>query len=199
MAEPVESVVALRPRPGRPRSEACNAAIEDAVLDLLVEDGFGGVTMEGVAGRAGVGKATVYRRWSSKEQMVLDAVLRRCEEHVVSPDTGTLRGDLLEYCQAMLRKFRKDGPIMSAFVAETARNPALAESFRRTFLDGRRAAVREILIRGVVRGELAAHADLELLGDLGSALMWHRMAVSGAALSDDLPERVAELIVRAGK
>jgi len=198
MPETVDTVVALRGRPGRPRSEACDVAIEDAVLDLLVEDGYQGVTMEGVAARAGVGKATIYRRWSARDSMVLDAVLRRCEEHIVSPDTGCLRGDLVEYGQALLHKFRKDGPILAAFVAETARNPALAESFRRTFLDDRRAAIREILARGVARGELAAAADLELLGDLSSAVMWHRMVVTGAPLTDDLPGRIADLVVATG-
>jgi AcrR family transcriptional regulator len=184
-----------RGRVGRPRSEACDAAIESAVLDLLVEEGFPGVTMEGVAARAGVGKATLYRRWNTKDQLVLDAVVRRCSEHVVLPDTGSLRGDVVAHGQAMVRKFRRDGAILWAFAAETARNPALAESFRRTFLDDRRAAMREVLARGVSRGELPVDADLELLGDIGSALLWHRLAITGAPLSDDLPERIADLIV----
>jgi AcrR family transcriptional regulator len=189
-----ETVVAIRGRPGRPRSEACDAAIEAAVLDLLVEDGYAGVTMEGVAARAGVGKATVYRRWHAKDDLVLDAVIHRCAEHVVSPDTGSLRGDLVEYYRAVVGKFRVDGSIMRAFVAETARNEALGESFRREFLDDRRAAIRDVLTRGIERGELRADADIELLGDLGSALLWHRLAITGAPLTDDLPERIAELI-----
>jgi AcrR family transcriptional regulator len=188
-----------RGRAGRPRSEACDLAIESAVLDLLVEEGFPGVTMEGVAARAGVGKATVYRRWSSKDQLVVDAVARRCGEHVVSPDTGCLRGDVVAIGRAMLRKFRLHGAILRAFAAETARNPALGESFRRTFLDERRAAMREVLARGVARGELPPDADLELLGDVGSALLWHRLSITGAPLSDDLPDRIADLIVASGR
>jgi AcrR family transcriptional regulator len=188
-----------RGRVGRPRSEACDLAIESAVLDLLVEEGFPGVTMEGVAARAGVGKATVYRRWSSKDQLVVDAVARRCGEHVVSPDTGCLRGDVVAIGRAMLSKFRLHGAILRAFAAETARNPALGESFRRTFLDERRAAMREVLARGVARGELPPDADLELLGDVGSALLWHRLSITGAPLSDDLPDRIADLIVASGR
>jgi AcrR family transcriptional regulator len=188
-----------RGRAGRPRSEACDLAIESAVLDLLVEEGFPGVTMEGVAARAGVGKATLYRRWSSKDQLVVDAVARRCGEHVVSPDTGSLRGDVVAIGRAMLCKFRLHGAILRAFAAETARNPALGESFRRTFLDERRAAMRDVLARGVARGELPPYADLELLGDVGSALLWHRLSITGVPLSEDLPERIADLIVASGR
>jgi len=191
----VTDVAPARGRAGRPRSEACDLAIEGAVLDLLVEDGYPGVTMEGVAARAGVGKATLYRRWHAKDRLVLDAVIHRCGEHVVSPDTGSLRGDVIEHTRALVTKFRLHGPILRAFAAETARNPALAESFRRTFLDDRRAAMREVLARGVARGELPPDADIELLGDVGSALLWHRLAITGAPLSDDLPERIADLVV----
>jgi len=182
-------------RPGRPRSEVCDRAIETAALDLLVEQGWTGVTMEGIAVRAGVGKATVYRRWEDREQLLLDSVVHRCAEHVVSPDTGTLRGDLIELYRGLLRKFWRDGEVLRAFTAVVARDPGLAEAFRRTFLDERRAATREVLARGIARAELAADADLELLGDVGSALMWHRFSISGAPLDPDLPERIADLIL----
>ena len=183
-------------RPGRPRSEEADRAIEAAALDLLVADGFDGMSMEGVATRAGVGKSTVYRRWPTKEHLVLDAVVRRCAEHVVSPDTGSLHGDLVALFEALLAKFRRDGEILRAFVTATSRSGELADAFQRTFLDDRRAAMRDVLARGVGRGELPADADLELLGDLGSALMWHRMVISGAPLSDDLPQRLANLVCR---
>jgi AcrR family transcriptional regulator len=181
-------------RAGRPRSEAADAAIEEAVLGLLVDEGYAGVTMEGVAARAGVGKATLYRRWPTKEQLVLAAVVHRCREHVVTPDTGSLRGDIVAHCTAALSKLRRHGAILRAFAAETAVNPALAESFRRVFLDERRAAMREVLARGVARGELPPGADIELLGDLGPALLWHRLTATGAPLTDDLPERIAAVI-----
>ena len=181
---------AKRPRPGRPRDEGRGRAIEAAAIDLLVEEGFAGMTMEGVAARAGVGKATIYRRWDTKDDLVVDAFLQRCRDHVVSPDTGTLRGDLLQVYRALLEKFRRDGLVTQAFVAEQRRHPGLAETFRSAFLNERRAAIREVLARGVARGELAADADLDLLGDVGSALMWHRLTISGAPLDDDLPERI---------
>jgi AcrR family transcriptional regulator len=182
-------------RPGRPRSEDCDRAIEAAALDLLVEQGWAGVTMEGIALRAGVGKATVYRRWDNREDLILDSVVHRCAEHIVSPDTGSLRTDLIELYRGLLRKFWRDGDVLRAFTAVVARDPDLADAFRRTFLDERRAAARDVLTRGIERGELAADADLELLGDVGSALIWHRLSISGAPLDPDLPERIVNLIL----
>jgi AcrR family transcriptional regulator len=179
-------------RPGRPRSQVCDRAIASAALELLVEDGFARMTMEGVASRAGVGKATVYRRWDTKEELVVDAYLAHAEDHIVSPDTGTLRGDLLEVFTAVLGKFRRDGRIAQAFAAEQGRHPNLARTFRETFLADRRAAMRQILQRGQARGELGPDADLELLSDVGSAIMWHRLTVTGAPLTADLPQRIVD-------
>ena len=183
-----------RCRVGRPRSEAVDAAIEHAVLELLVDEGYGGVTMEGVAARAGVGKASLYRRWPTKEQLVIAAVVNRCGERIVTPDTGSLAGDVGEYCNEVLTKLRRHGGILRAFAAGTALNPALAAAWRTTFLDERRAEVRQVLQRAVDRGELPPDADLELLGDVGPALLWHRLTVTGDPLTDDLPDRIAALI-----
>jgi|SRR5579871_3397745 len=188
-----------RCRVGRPRSEAVDAAIEDAVLELLVDDGYGGITMEGVAARAGVGKASLYRRWPTKEQLVIAAVVARCGGRIASPDTGSLSGDVTVYCREVLTKLRRHGSILRAFAAGTALNPALAEAWRTTFLDERRAEVRQVLQRAVARGELPPDADLELLGDAGPALLWHRLTVTGAPLTDDLPARIAALVASSAR
>jgi len=177
-------------RPGRPRDEDRGRAIESAAIDLLVEYGFAGMTIEGVAARAGVGKATIYRRWATKADLVVDAFVSQFREHVVSPDTGSLRADLLELYRALLNKFRREGLAAQAFAAERRRHPELAETFRTAFLNERRGAMRDVLNRGIARGELPADADVELLGDVGSALMWHRLTITGAPLEDDLPERI---------
>lgn len=186
---------ATRPRPGRPRSEDRDRAIESAALDLLVEVGFDSMTIEGIAARAGVGKATVYRRWSGKAALVADAVQHRCLEHVVAPDTGDVRADLTEVLRALVRKFQRDGRIMEAFAAEQGRHPELAEAFRTLFLSERRAAIQAIVQRGVDRGQLPPTTDVELLADVGPAVLWHRFAVTGAPVGDDLPERIVEQFV----
>jgi AcrR family transcriptional regulator len=179
-------------RPGRPRSDDRDGVIEAAALDLLVEQGYAGLSIEGVAARAGVGKATIYRRWDSKLDLVLDAVIHRCQEHVVTPDTGSLRSDLLEMYRSMLTKYRRDGDVMRAFVAEQSRHPELGRAFRAMFLHERRAVVYGSLERAVERGELSPDSDIELLVDVGAAITWHRFAVTGAPLADDLPERIVD-------
>ncbi len=182
-------------RAGRPRSPQADQAIEAAALDLLVEQGYARLSIEGVAARAGVGKTTIYRRWDSKLELVLDAVVHRCAEHIVSPDTGDVRQDMRLMFEALLAKFRRDGPIMQAFIAEQSRHPELGEAFREMFLNDRRQATRDILARGVARGQLPKDTDIELLGDVGSAIIWHRLTVSKAPLTDDLPERIVRQLL----
>ncbi|MHB8465703.1 MAG: TetR/AcrR family transcriptional regulator [Acidimicrobiales bacterium] len=188
----LDAAVDVARRPGRPRSEDLDHAIEAAALELLVEQGYGGMSVEGIAALAGVGKATIYRRWESKLELILDAVVHRGREHVVSPDTGSLRSDLLEIFEAVLAKFRRDGDVMRAFVAEQSRHPELGRAWRATFLDERRAVMRQVLARALERGELPVDSDLELLVDVGAALFWHRFTVTGAALDDDLPRRIVD-------
>jgi AcrR family transcriptional regulator len=179
-------------RRGRPRSELCDRAIEAAALDLVVEHGFAGMSIEGVAARAGVAKTTIYRRWDCKAALVVDAFVHRSCDRVVSPDTGSLRADLIEMWRAFLRSLQHDGGLMEAFVAEQRRHPELAEAFRATFLKQRRAVVRAVLERGVERGELPPSADLDLLVDVGSSILWYRFLITGAPLDDDLPERIVD-------
>lgn len=186
----ITEVDAIERRRGRPRNLACDRAIEDAAIDLLVEDGFGRMSMEGIAARAGVGKATIYRRWETKAALVVDAVHNCCGEQFEPPATGSARADLIEMLRQNLVRAQQHGPVMQAFAAELGRHPELAETFRNTFLAGRRAVVQEILQRGVSTGELPADADVELLVDIGPALVWHRLTVTGEPLDDDLPERI---------
>jgi AcrR family transcriptional regulator len=181
-----------RPQRGRPRDESCDRAIRAAALDLVVEQGFAGLTIEGVAARAGVAKTTVYRRWGSKAALVIDAFLRGGRDHSVAPDTGSVRGDLLEMLRAFLHMVQTQGELVQALVAEQRRHPELAEAFRSTFLNQKKAAVREVLARGVARGEIAPDGDMGLLADVGAALIWYRLSISGAALDDDLPERIVD-------
>jgi AcrR family transcriptional regulator len=143
-----------------------------------------------------VGKATVYRRWNTKQDLVVDAVLHRCQATAVSPDTGSVRDDLLELLRSLVQRFQRDGEVIAAFAAEQGRHPELAEVFRTTFLAERRSVTQEVIRRGIARGELPADTDVELIGDMGPALMWHRLTMSGLPLSKDLPERIVAQVLR---
>jgi len=190
-------VEAHRP-PGRPRSAEADRAILRAAVDLLADEGYGGVTMEGVAARAGVGKATVYRRWPCKSALVVDAVTACRESGVHPPDTGSAREDLLVFVRGFMHHLRTSdaGRVMPALVAELSRHPELAAEFREGFLQTRRAKVLEAVRRGVERGQVRAGVDAELVADAVVAVLLHRFLVTGMEIDDDLPERVVDVLWR---
>ncbi len=190
-------VEAHRP-PGRPRSAEADRAILRAAVDLLADEGYGGVTMEGVAARAGVGKATVYRRWPCKSALVVDAVTTCRESGVRPPDTGSAREDLLVFVRGFMHHLRTSdaGRVMPALVAELSRSPELAQAFREGFVQPRRAKVLEAVRRGVERGEVRAGVDPELVADGVVALLLHRFLVTGMEIDDELPERVVDILWR---
>ena len=150
---------------GRPRSEEAHKAILDATLELLVEVGFSGLTVEGVATRAGVGKATIYRRWPSKLPLVVEAFsqLPALEEI----DTGNLVDDLTQMLRGYLQLFNSTplGTVLPSLVGERAHNPELSELFD-PVTRGRRQPLLKVLQRAVERGDLASDLDLELAADL---------------------------------
>lgn len=184
--------------PGRPRSAEADRAILQAAVDLLADEGYGGVTMEGVAARAGVGKATVYRRWPCKSALVVDAVTACRESGVQPPDTGSARQDLLVFVYGFLNHLRTSdaGRVMPALVAELSRSAELAQAFREGFVQPRRAKVLEAVRRGVERGEVRAGVDPELVADGVVAFLLHRFLVTGMEIDDDLPERLVDMLWR---
>jgi AcrR family transcriptional regulator len=193
-----EIAVDVHRPPGRPRSAEADRAILRAAVDLLADEGYGGVTMEGVAARAGVGKATVYRRWPCKSALVVDAVTTCRESGVLPPDTGSARADLLVFIRGFMDHLRTSdaGRVMPALVAELSRSPELAQAFREGFVQPRRAKVLEAVRRGVDRGEVRAGVDPELVADGVVALLLHRFLVTGMEIDDGLPERLVDMLWR---
>jgi AcrR family transcriptional regulator len=152
-------------RRGRPRSEKAQEAILDATLALLAETGLTGLTVEGVAARAGVGKATIYRRWSSKLPLVLDAITTLPELRV--PTTGTLRGDIRQIIHELVKALRQSplGRVLPHLTGERRVDAAVDEAVGR-FIVVRRAPLIEVVRRGLERGEVPASLDAEALTDL---------------------------------
>ena len=193
-----EAGVEVQRPPGRPRSVEADRAILRATVDLLADEGYGGVTMEGVAALAGVGKATVYRRWASKSALVVDAISACREVRWQPPDTGSAHDDLLLFVQGFMDHIRTSdaGRVMPALVTELARNAELATAFRDGFVQPRRARVLEAVRRGVERGEVRAGVDLEVVADAVVALLMHRFLITGMEIDDGLPERVLDVLWR---
>jgi AcrR family transcriptional regulator len=184
-----------RPRPGRRRDPSRDEAILAATLATLADEGYAGVSIEGVAARAGVGKATIYRRYPSKAQLVVEAVRVGACLGDNLPDTGDLRSDLETMLRAMVDRLRgADGPVLLAFAAERLRHPELAAEFERSVIGAKRAHARHLIGDAVRRGELPANTDIDLIAEAGPAIIWHE-AMHGVALADDLPARILTLVL----
>jgi AcrR family transcriptional regulator len=183
--------------PGRPRSAAAHSAILDAAIALIRELGYDAVTMDGIAARAGVGKATVYRRWAGKEALVADA-LHRIMRAVPVPDTGSARGDLRALLRSAMHMYRDPatGPLLSGLVAAMARSAPIAETIRDGFVAAWRDAVRQVLRRGIRRGELRRGLDLELAIDAVSAPFFYRYLLLGSAIDATMVRRTVDLMMR---
>jgi AcrR family transcriptional regulator len=183
-------------RPGRPRSETTRRAILVAALDELRESGYGSLTIEGIAARAGAGKQTIYRWWPSKADVVLDALLEVVAAKILVPDEGSLAADLQGFLSATFRQ-RGQRPILTGLMAHALLDPAFAVAFRDRFLFGRRAVLREILERAAVRGEIAEGTDLELVIDVVYGVLWYRLMLDHAPLTEAAGSELASLVIRA--
>jgi AcrR family transcriptional regulator len=187
------SAVEPAARGGRPRSQAREEEILAAALDSLVAEGYDAMTIEGIATRVGAGKATVYRRWRNKAELVADAIQRHPGFDVPLVDTGDVRADLRTFLRAMVNAFRGiDGALISAFTSERIRHPELAAEFDRQFVEQRRAHLRRIVKGAVDRGDLPATTDVELVANVGPALLLHELVFGGRMLRSDLADRIVD-------
>lgn len=184
-----------RPRtPGRPRSEGAEKAILEAVLELTGEVGIVDMTVDAVARRAGVGKATIYRRWPTKPAMVLAAFVELLEPSPV-PDTGTVRGDLRVYQRDFVRMLM--GPSRDT-VPHLAAEAMSDDEMRRTlseWVSRRRDVVRTVLLRGIERGELRRDLDVDLALELFSGPLVYRMTFAGLPIDDRVADDLVDLVL----
>lgn len=181
----------------RRRSERSHRAILEATQQLLVERGYPGASIEGIAARAGVGKQTIYRWWPSKAALVLEAYLAG-EEVVPQPQASTsVRADvraLLRWLIAVLAE-PTGGAVVAGLVAELPHDAPLAEGFRRDVVPARREAMLAALERGRARGELRADADLALAVDELHGAVFYRLLLSGEPLDDSFVDRLTEQVL----
>jgi AcrR family transcriptional regulator len=183
-------------RPGRPRSPEAHAAILRAAVELVAADGLHGLTMEAIAARAGVGKATIYRRWKSKEDLLAEA-LRSVAMTPDAPDTGSVRGDLAAAAQSAVSRLSADAfRVLPRLLAEAGDDPRLREAVDEALLRPRRQAIGSILRRGVERGELRDDLDLDFVTDMIMAPIIIRLIMSGGDLRElaTVPPRAFETL-----
>jgi AcrR family transcriptional regulator len=150
-------------RPGRPRSEAAEHAIIDATLDLFAAEGVEGVCVEAVAAKAGVGKATIYRRWPGKEELLIDALASLKAEYPELKGVS-VREDLIAIAEVIVSDAEdpRRSQQISLWMSEGHKYPKLMSRFKETVVEPRRNVIRAVLRRGVDTGVIRADADTEL-------------------------------------
>jgi AcrR family transcriptional regulator len=162
-----------------------DADICDATLALLLEVGYDRMSMDAVAARARASKATIYRRWPGKQELVLDAVRARGVGLTVAEDTGSLRGDLVATYRSAVHGSAADDADLIAGVLRAMRSaPELADCVRSQVIESKCDVSRVIVARAVARGELPAETDPLILHEVASALWFHRVLVVGAGVDD---------------
>ncbi len=168
---------AVESSPWSPRE----AELLAVTLRLLQEQGYDGLTVDAVAAGARASKATVYRRWPTKAELVLAAFIEGVRQVAVAPETGTLRGDLLQMGELCCDQARTHASTMRAVLVEVSRNPALNDVMQHQFLDQRKALFKHVLGQAVDRGEIDASAITEDLWDVMPGYLIFRSIWSGRA------------------
>ncbi|HET6546955.1 MAG TPA: TetR/AcrR family transcriptional regulator [Solirubrobacter sp.] len=186
-------------RPGRPVEARATQAALDSALDLIAERGLHGVTTNAVAERARTSKATMYRRWPTKDALIADAIGTLVNRQIEIPDTGSLAGDLRELLRAAVELYStpRAAALMPELVAGVARDPGLAGAVRSGFLPARRRALEEVLRRAAERGELRDDVDHDLCLDLLGGVVFYRLLVTGGPLDDRLADDLTAVLLRA--
>ena len=188
--EPIAS-----PRRGRPRSVEVDEAVLAATVELAGEVGVSRLSMDDVAVRAKVSKATIYRRWASKEALVLDA-LRAAMVPIEDEDTGSLRSDLEHYLRELVKRFRsgKMRDVLPHLIGVACHDSNLRCSLD-DYMQTRRVPLHLILARGVERGELPANTDLDVLIDVILGPFAYRKLLAHTQIDDDFAEKLVAIVL----
>jgi AcrR family transcriptional regulator len=181
--------------PGRKRDSSRDDALCQAALELLADVGYDRLTIDAVAGRAGAGKATCYRRWAGKAELVVDAI-GRMKQQPVLPDTGTLRDDLVELtCHFHDSEDTFRTAVQAGLVSGLVRDANLREVFAEQFIAPRKAVFRAVFERAIERGEIAPVPNYELLSDVVPSMAFHRLIMTGRPTDAAFIQTILDQIV----
>jgi AcrR family transcriptional regulator len=179
---------------GRPRSDAARCAILEATYALLLEQGFARLSIEGIAARAGTGKATIYRWWSGKGDLAIEAFLDAMSPRIAFPDTGSALADLRVQLRSVAREYRgPTGHIIKELIALGQSEPDTIRQFVAGYLRPRRQQAGVVIRRAMAEGELRAGLDVELVIDLLYAPIYHRMLVTLAPIDDGFVDALLDM------
>jgi AcrR family transcriptional regulator len=185
-------------RPGRPRSESARTAILAAAGELMLEGGLSAATMEAIAGRAGVGKATVYKWWPSRGAVALEGFMANAAGSWSVPEGASAPEALLVLATSATRLFAGTaaGQLMRSLAADAQSQPEIARALREQWFAPRRAVAAEIIRKGIEDGELRADLDLAVTLDLVFAPVYYRLLFSHEPLDEESAARSVEHVLR---
>ncbi|MBM7566384.1 TetR/AcrR family transcriptional regulator [Paenibacillus sacheonensis] len=171
---------------GRPRSPVTQKSILDASYGLLLENGFDDITIEKIAERAGVSKATIYKWWPNKAAVVMDGFFSAAADRLPIPDTGSVYEDVLIHATNLARfMVSPDGKSIKELIGQGQLDSTLKEAIQTHYIQPRRSEAMQLLERGVRSGELNAGLNLALGVDLLYGPMFYRMLVTSGSLDDE--------------
>ena len=186
-------------RPGRPRSAEADTSIMEATLELIVEEGIAGLSVESIAARAGVGKATIYRRWAGKDEVIEDALSSLNDALPEIPEADNVRDQLVLMVEQIRMKSLEtcSGRLMPRMMSYSTQHPDLFKTYFTTVVEPRRERYRAVLRDGVASGELRADLDVELAATLVAAPMiyMHLMQAGLGAPRPGTSEALVDLVL----
>jgi AcrR family transcriptional regulator len=179
------------------RATRIESAILAAAREMLADGGVDRLTVEGVAARSGAAKTTIYRRWRSKEDLALAVILRMTEEVVRVPENGDTRSVLIAFVERTISALTDSlmGRVMQGLASDIATDTDLAHEFHLQVIGLRMQEVRHLVERGVERGELRAGIDVELMHDMLTGPVYHRLLLTAGELDPGLAERIVDAVL----
>jgi AcrR family transcriptional regulator len=180
----------------RPRSESARRAILDAALDLIETDGYGRLTMEGIAKRAAVSKQTIYRWWPSPATVLMEALNERAATLVPDRDLGSFERNLRSFIRRTVAGLHNgSAPLVASLMAEAQHDQQFAATFRDQFLARRRAAMRALFDEALQRGELASDTNIDLLVEIAFGTIWYRVLGKHGPLSRRFGDQLTDALI----
>lgn len=186
----------IRRGPGRPRDEAARQRVLEAALELLSETSFAEVTIDAIAGRARVGKATVYRWWPNKAAVVIEAFREEFAAQLPFPETGSFRDDIKTQVRQFARVLSgRAGRMLSEFIVAARTDPDVAHAFRTLWSDVRRAEAKQVLNRHKERGQMRSEVDPDLVLDALYGPLYFRLLAKNEAPGPKYAETLVDLLL----
>src|SRR5688572_32352681 len=193
---PTTTEIVRTSRGGRPRDPSRDGVIRAAILRLLAEVGYGALTMDAVASEAGVGKATIYRRWRTKQDLVVDTISDLNRAEAEPPDTGSLEGDLRSMMHQMVSMITgPTGAATLSLLSTVPHQPALARAFQDGPLAVWRQSFENLWSRAEQRGEIPRGLANSVIAEATSALLVQRWLLTGRPVYDAYADEVLETVV----